>query len=138
MRRGFKCKKKVFEDLKREYNQIVINKFNQNFLEALKQFDSLAENQLRGVLIRYYQNQRSRDSAWRTCKGSLYEYAVFRYIQQILEKNKKLKDKIFVMIGDEASNYKDQIVIQNWGKIFPDVDILIIEKDTQLVKAILS
>ncbi len=139
MRRGFKCKKEVLENLKRNYDQIVVNRYNQSFLEALKNFDSIAENNLRSILREYYSNQRSRDQAWRTCKGSLYEYAVFRYIQNIIKNNEMLKDKIMVIMGDEALiSHKDQIVIRNWCDIFPDVDILVIEKETNLVIAILS
>lgn len=139
MRRGFKCKKEVLEALKQGYDSIVRSGFQGNFLDALKNFDSLAENSLRGILIRYYPNQRSRDQAWKTCKGSLYEYAVFRYIQNIVENDDILRDKIIVMMGDEALiSHKDQIVIRNWCDIFPDVDILIIEKETNSVIAILS
>ncbi|MDL1973014.1 MAG: BsaWI family type II restriction enzyme [Deltaproteobacteria bacterium] len=139
MRRGFKCKKEVLEELKRNYDQIIINGYHGNFLEALKNFDLIAENNLRSTLRTHYSNQRSRDQAWKTCKGSLYEYAVFRYIQNIIENNRKLKDKIMVMMGDDASiSHRNQIVIRNWSDIFPDVDILIIEKDTNLVIVILS
>ncbi len=139
MRRGFKCKKEVLEALKQGYDSIVRNRFQGNFLDALKNFDLLAENSLRSILIRYYPNQRSRDQAWKTCKGSLYEYAVFRYIQNIVENNDTLKDKIIVMMGDDALiSHKDQIVIRNWCDIFPDVDILIIDKQTNSVIAILS
>jgi len=139
MRRGFKCKKEVLLELQKEYDQIVAQRYNNNFLEALKNFDSIAENNLRILLEKYYSNQRSRDQAWKTCKGSLYEYAVFRYIQNIIENNISLKNKITVIMGDEALlSHKDQIVIRNWSEIFPDVDILIIEKETNLVRAILS
>jgi type II restriction enzyme len=139
MRRGFKCKNEVFDALKRSYDQIVINRYQGNFLEALKIFDSIAEGDLRFVLMKYYPSQRSRDQAWRTCKGSLYEYAVFRYVQDIVENNEELNDKIVVVMGDEALiTHRDQIVVRNWCDIFPDVDILIIEKVTNLVIAILS
>lgn len=139
MRRGFKCKKEALVELQREYDRTVINRYNNNFLEALENFDSIAENNLRLLLERYYPNQRSRDQAWKTCKGSLYEYAVFRYIQNIIENNTSFKDKIMVIMGDEALLFhKDQIVIRNWSDISPDVDILIIEKETNLVRAILS
>jgi len=139
MRRGFKCKKEILEELEQNYDSIVRRRYQNDFLEALKNFDSLAENNLRNTLIRYYSNQRSRDQAWKTCKGSLYEYAVFRYVQNIIEKSGKLKEKIIVMTGDETlTSHRDQIVIRNWSDIFPDVDILIIEKKTNLVMAILS
>jgi len=139
MRRGFKCKKEVLEALKQGYDDMIRNRFHGNFLDALKNFDSLAENNLRNILTRYYPSQRSRDQAWKTCKGSLYEYAVFRYMQNIVENDEVLKNKITVMMGDEALiSHKEQIVIRNWSDIFPDVDILIIEKETNSVIAILS
>ncbi len=139
MRRGFKCKREVLETLKQSYDEIVIEKYQGNFLEALKKFDVLAEDSLRSILRKYYSNQRSRDQAWKTCKGSLYEYAVFRYIQNIIESNESLKNKISVIMGDEALvSYKEQIVIKNWCDIFPDVDILLVEKENNLVVAILS
>ena len=139
MRRGFKCKEEVLEALKEGYDEIVMKRFCQNFLETLKNFDSITESALRNILIRYYPKQRSRDQAWKTCKGSLYEYAVFKYIQNIVENDEILKDKIIIMMGDKALiSYKDQIVIRNWCDIFPDVDILIIEKETNSVMAILS
>ncbi|MCD6407958.1 hypothetical protein J7L87_02785 [bacterium] len=139
MRRGFKCKKEVLEALKQGYDSIVMTKFQGNFLEALKNFDSLAEKTLRNILIRYYSNQRSRDQAWKSCKGSLYEYAVFQYIQNLIENNEILKNNITLIMGDDALiSHTDQIVIRNWCDIFPDVDILIIEKETNSVIAILS
>lgn len=139
MRRGFKCKRVVLEALKQNYDNIVMDRYQGNFLEALKNFDTSAENSLRNILMRYYSNQRSRDQAWKTCKGSLYEYAVFKYIQQIINGNTKLRDKIVVLMGDDALiPHKDQIVIKNWSEIFPDVDILIIERNTNFIIAILS
>ena len=81
MRRGFKCKKDILEKLKQEYDNLVKKDYQRNFLKALKNFDEIAENDLRVLLENYYTNERSRDQAWKTCKGSLYEYAIFRYIQ---------------------------------------------------------
>jgi len=139
MRRGFKCKEEVLKTLKQGYDNIVIKRYGGNFLEALKKFDMLAENNLRNTLREFYSEQRSRDQAWKTCKGSLYEYAIFKYIQNIIENNDTLKDKITIMMGDDALiSHKEQIVIRNWSDIFPDVDILIIEKRTDSVIAILS
>ncbi|HEC88166.1 MAG TPA: hypothetical protein ENI52_02495 [Thermoplasmata archaeon] len=139
MRRGFKCKKEILNELKRNYDKIVINKYQKNFLKALKNFDLISESKLRPLLIKYYSNPRSRDQAWRTCKGSLYEYAVYKYIHNIIEKDRKFKDKIALIMGDEAlDSQKDQIVIRNWNDIFPDVDILIVERGSNLIMAILS
>lgn len=139
MRRGFKCKKELLEALERKYEEIVVTDYHGNFLEALKNFDNIAEIKLRTLLRRYYSNERSRDQAWKTCKGSLYEYAIFKYITNIVENNNLLKEEISIIMGDEGlSSYRDQIAIRNWCDIFPDVDILIIKKDVGLVKAILS
>jgi len=63
MRRGFKCKREVLETLKQSYDNIVMEKYQGNFLEALKKFDILAEDSLRSILRKYYPNQRSRDQA---------------------------------------------------------------------------
>ena len=139
MRRGFKCKKDVLKELQKGYDEIVVMQYHGDFLEALKNFDLLAENSLRGILIGYYPNQRSRDQAWKTCKGSLYEYAVFRYIQSLIENDNQLKEKIMILMGDEALiSYGEQVVIRNWNDIFPDVDMLIVDRETGSVIAILS
>ena len=138
MRRGFKCKENVLISLKRGYDRIVEVEYSKNYLKAIQQFDFVAEEKLRNLLGRFYDNHRSRDQAWKTCKGSLYEYAVFKCIQQVIAEN-KLDDKLLVLMGDVALiQHKDQIVIRNWSDIFPDVDIIIIEKKTDLVKAIIS
>jgi len=138
MRRGFKCKENVLISLKRGYDRIVEVEYSKNYLKAIQQFDFVAEEKLRNLLGRFYDNHRSRDQAWKTCKGSLYEYAVFKCIQQVITEN-KLDDKLLVLMGDAALiQHKDQIVIRNWSDIFPDVDIIIIEKKTDLVKAIIS
>ncbi len=139
MKRGFKCRNDVLKNLKHEYDRIVHEKYNGVFLDGLKNFNNIAEDELRQVLLEFYENARSRDQAWKTCKGSLYEYAVYRYITQIIENNESLKRRLIIRMGDEAlDTHGDQIAIKNWCDIFPDVDILIIDKDTQLVKAILS
>lgn len=138
MRRGFKCKKNVLNSLKRGYDKIVEVGYSKDYLKAIEQFDFIAEEKLRNLLNRFYNNHRSRDQAWKTCKGSLYEYAVFKCIQQVIIKD-KLENKLLVLMGDAALiRHKDQIVIRNWSDIFPDVDIIIVEKETDLVRAIIS
>ncbi len=139
MRRGFKCRKDVLLRLKQAYENIVKNIYLGDFLEALKNFDEVSEKQLRDILSSYYPNERSRNQAWKTCKGSLYEYAVFRYVQHVIEDDANLKDKIRVEMGDDVIDYhKDQVVIKNWSDIFPDVDILLVSKETKHVLAIIS
>ena len=128
----------VLDLLKRGYNKIVEVEYSKDYLKAIQQFDFIAEEKLRSLLLRFYNNQRSRDQAWKTCKGSLYEYAVFKCIQQVVTEN-KLDNKLLVLMGDDALiRHKDQIVIRNWSDIFPDVDIIIIERETDLVRAIIS
>jgi len=61
-----------------KYDKIASEEFNSDYLEVLKMFDQIAENKLRRVLNPYYESLRSRDQAWKTCKGALYEYAVFK------------------------------------------------------------
>ena len=128
MRRGFKCRREIIEKLRQEYDALVKKEYQGNFLKALKNFDAIAEDNLRDELKDYYSKQRSRDQAWKTCKGSLYEYAIFRYIQDIINDGAELKTKIEVIMGDEAlASYGEQITIRNWSVIFPDVDILLVE-----------
>ncbi|MEM2288710.1 MAG: BsaWI family type II restriction enzyme [Sulfolobales archaeon] len=40
--------------------------------------------------------------------------------------------------GREINIYRNQIAIRNWDDILPDVDLLIVDKNNQLVKAIAS
>ena len=139
MRRGFKCREEVLNSLKNGYDKIVEREYNGNYLKAIQHFEYIAEEKLRELLDNFYYNPRSRDQAWKTCKGSLYEYTVFRCIKQIIVGNSKLSKNFIVLMGDEPLlQYKDQIVIHNWSDIFPDVDILIVEKKTNLVKIIIS
>ncbi len=138
MRRGFKCKEEVLNLLKRGYDTIAKEKYNGDYLRAVQEFDSIAERRLRNLLNRFYKEQRGKDQAWKTCKGSLYEYAVFKSIQEVIAKN-GLGNKLLVLMGDIALiQHRDQIVIRNWSDIFPDVDMVIVEKGTNLVKAIVS
>ncbi len=135
MRRGFKCRENVLKSLRKGYDLIVKNECNGDYLKAVENFDSIAEKNLRSILNSFYDNHRSRDQAWKTCKGSLYEYAVFKCIQQIITKN-KMDNKLLVLMGDRALlQHKDQIVIRNWSDIFPDVDIIIVEKKDQFRKS---
>jgi len=138
MRRGFKCKRDILNLLKREYDKIAKLEYSGDYLKIIQHFDLIAEEKLRHLIDKFYSNPRSRDQAWKTCKGSLYEYAVFKCIQQVIIKN-KLESKLQVLMGENVLiEYKDQIVIRNWSDIFPDVDIVVIEKESNLVKTIIS
>jgi len=139
MRRGFKCKNEILNALTNKYNEIVGANYNRDYIEAIQDFEQIAEKMLRVILNNFYNNDKSRNQAWKTCKGALYEYAVFKCIQHIIINDKLLNQKFTVMMGDEAIvQHKDQIVIKNWSEIFPDVDILIIERATNMVKVIIS
>lgn len=139
MRKGHKCKEEVLNELKRIYDSITSQNYYGNLLEALENFNYLTENEIRNILNRYYENQKSVDQAWKTCKGALYEYAVFKYISYVIDKNDILKDRLEILIGDKNINiYKDQITIKNWKDIFPDTDLLLIDKKSNSVRAIFS
>jgi len=142
MRRGFRCKETVLVALKKGYEEIVNKEFEEDYLKALNNFDRISETRLRDILKNFYPSQRSRDQAWKTCKGSLYEYAVFKYIQQVIVSDERLKRNFSVLMGETALHqHKNQIVIKNWTEIFPDVDILILQKTGSLsgiVKVIIS
>jgi len=125
--------------LKRKYDEIVSNEHFRNYLIAIQNFESISENEIRDILTEHYKNARSRDQAWKNYKGILYEYAVFRLLQQIIDNDKELNRKISLSTGEQlASSIKEQIVIKNWNEILPDVDMLIIDKNKNLVKAIIS
>ena len=133
MRRGFRCKQEIFERLKKAYNDIAIKEFNGDYLEILKAFEIIAEERLRKILDPYYSSSRSRDQAWKNCKGELYEFAIFKYIENIITSENL---EYSVLTGNTVQHYKDQFAIRNWSEIFPDVDILIVRGDK--VKVIVS
>ncbi len=137
--RGFRCKDEILKSLKEKYDRIVDEDYKKSYLEAIHHFDLIAEEKLRLVLDKFYNDNRSKDQAWKSCKGSLYEYGIFGCLQEIIKNNSELNKKFLVMKGNDASiDHRNQIVIHNWSDIFPDVDILIIEKNTGLVKVIVS
>jgi len=139
MKRGFRCRREILEHLKNKYEQLVVHRYENDYLEAVRDFDFLVEENLRPLLRQYYPNQRSRDQAWKSCKGALYEYAIFKYIEKLVNENPNLQNRFLVLMGDSLSdNHRNQVVIRNWSEIFPDVDILIVERESDLVKAIIS
>ncbi len=139
MARGFGCRKEVLKQLRDLYDRTVKDKYNKNYLDALKNFNAIAENYLRPVLSNYYSLERSMNQAWKTCKGSLYEFAVINTLKQIIENNEILRNKLDVILGDDVSyEHTSQIVIKNWCDILPDVDMVLVERDANKVKAILS
>ena len=118
--RGFQCKEAILKALQEGYRSIITEKFNGNPLEALKNFDSIAEESLREILLSHYSEEKSRHQAWKNCKGILYEYAVFICLKEIIERDEKLNSKIGIIRGNEAlllKEYREQIVIKNWQDI---------------------
>ncbi|MEM3404244.1 MAG: BsaWI family type II restriction enzyme [Nitrososphaeria archaeon] len=125
--------------LKNKYDEIASNKHFKDYLKAIQNFESISENEIRNILTEHYKNPRSRDQAWKNYKGILYEYAVFKLLKQIIDKDKELNQKISLSTGEQLTpSIKEQIVIKNWNEILPDVDILIIDKNKNIVKAIIS
>ncbi|MEM3505956.1 MAG: BsaWI family type II restriction enzyme [Archaeoglobaceae archaeon] len=139
MRRGFKCKEEILKVLIEEYNKIVVREFFGDYLTAVQKFDDITEKELRRYLNPFYNTSRSLDQAWKTCKGTLYEYAVFKCLNQIIQNDTNLRDRFEIVTGDEApAQYREQIAIKNWNEILPDADILVLGKETKQVKAIIS
>ena len=137
--RQSRCRREILTRLKNEYEQLVASQYEDNYLEAIKNFYSLAEDNLRPILNQYYPDQGSRDQAWRPCEGALYEYAVYKCIEKVINITPNLQDRFIVIMGENISEtHKEQIVIRNWNEVFPDIDILIIERGSNVVKAILS
>jgi type II restriction enzyme len=102
IRRGFKCKEDVLLLLEKEYDKVVKKEYEGNYMNAIKVFDNLTEEKLRLILNNFYTNIRSRNQAWKTCKGSLYEYAVFRLIEQVVKNSEILQNKLTVLLGDDV------------------------------------
>jgi len=123
--------------LKFKYDQITAQNYSNNYLESLKNFDHIAENNLRPLLNPYYSNQRSRDQAWKNCKGELYEYAVFKCIESVISSDQALKTRFSALLGLSVQ-YRNQIAIRNWCDIYPDADILIVDNQDRKGKAIIS
>jgi len=138
LRRRFRCRSDILSLLKREYNNIVSNQYGGDFLKAIQDFDAIAETRLRVILDAFYKSPRSRDQAWRTCKGELYEYAVFKCVQQVVSSDELLSRKFKVVPGNQVATYEDQVAIRNWSEVLPDIDILIVERETDRVRVIIS
>jgi len=138
MGRGGLCKEEVIRRLKVKYDDVVKNEYEGDYLSTIQQFDSIAENRLRQILSSIYPTQKSADQAWKSCKGKLYEYAVFKTVSAIVSQDDMLKNRLIVAIGGAITLYESKIAIRNWSEIYPDADIIIIDRETNKVKAILS
>jgi len=112
----------------------VKNEYNGDYLGIISLFDNITEDKLRNILRSRYMSLRSADQAWKTCKGELYEYAVFKCINNVVFQDNMLKERLKVIAGNKVILYKDKIVIRNWGEIYPDTDIIIVDKDSKSIK----
>jgi hypothetical protein len=115
--------------LKRLYDKYV-KSHNKNFLRRLKSFENIAEGGIRlefsEILTSSGKTRRSIDQAWRNCKGSLYEYAMCRALDEILIRDTSLAQKIDIIHGSKLNAYtKNQLVIRNWSDILPDDDFIV-------------
>lgn len=138
MRRGFKCKSDVMNFLKGEYDEIVKNTFGANYLESIEKFEDISEKDLRKFLKekRIYADDNSANQAWKSCKGYLYEYAVFKCLEYVIN-TKGLTNKLRIVFEDEEIyKYNEQVAIKNWKDIIPDVDMMILRNG--FVKVIIS
>ena len=137
MKRGCRCKGNALSHLINCYEDIATEDFRGDYLQTIKHFESLSETKIRHNLNKFCKNLKSVDQAWKTYKGALYEYAVFKAIKQVID-NSRLRNSLKVLKGREIYIYRNQIAIRNWNDILPDVDLLIVNKNNQLVKAIAS
>jgi type II restriction enzyme len=129
--------------LKELYDEYV-RKSKKKFLEAIEEFEDITEKGIRSEFSEILKKsgektQRSIDQAWRSCKGSLYEYAICRALDEILTGDVSLAQKIDIIHGSKLNmDIKDQLTIRNWSDILPDVDFAIINKSCGMVVAVLS
>ncbi|MBP1450121.1 MAG: hypothetical protein JZD41_09060 [Thermoproteus sp.] len=129
--------KKIIDKMKSKYDEIVRNVYNNNYVEALQNFDDIAEKEIKPLLTYVTKN---KEQIWRNNRGKIYEYAVYKALENIVNSDEKLKASLKVIQGDSLKsnkNLKSQIVIRNWSDIMPDADIIIIDVYNN-VKAIIS
>lgn len=116
MQKKLRCKKKLFEELEKIYENIVNAEFQGEWIKALENFDEITETKIRLNLKEFYPEQKSRDQAWKSCKGLLYEKVVFKTLKEIIDRDKELKKKFEIISGEEGIKeeaLKEQIVIRN-------------------------
>jgi len=132
-------KEDILTLLEKRYDEITKNEFDNDYLKSIQKFEDITEGKLRNLLDSFYKTHTSKDQAWKVFKGKLYEYAVYRCIQQSLIKN-KLNEIFCIVKGEEVlvPKYREQIGISNWNYIFPDIDLAIINKKSNEIAAIIS
>jgi len=128
-----KIAEEIYEKIVKEYG---------NYLNALKAFEHITEGIVRKAIEEIIKpgrdiSQRSLDQAWKNCKGQLYEKTVYKALEEMIKFDKELNNKFLVLLSPKEI-HKKQIAIHNWTEIYPDADILIVEKVSNKVKAIIS
>jgi len=128
-----KIAEEIYEKIAKEYG---------NYLNALKAFEQITEGVVRRAIEEIIKHgrdisQRSLDQAWKNCKGQLYEKAVYKALEEIIKSDEDLNNK-FLVIRNPKEVHKKQIAIHNWSEIYPDADILIVERASNRVKVVIS
>lgn len=137
--RGFKCKSEILEFLKKKYEEITTINFNEDYLIAIEHFDEITEYVLRKFLNERYEKSRSADQAWKSCKGEVYEYAIFKLLDKMITQDSRLSSNLKVEKGDDIiKRFPQKISIRNWREIFPDIDLVILDRKEDEILAILS
>ena len=118
------------------YGTLLKYKNQKDWKTVLEDFENISEKYIRGEVnsnLNYKEN--SFNQAWKSCKGKLYEYVVYNYIKEILEKN-GISSISVNMENELENNEKSSIQIHNWDEIMPDTDLVLGKNDKIL--AILS
>jgi type II restriction enzyme len=130
------CSEETFRMIRRLYDEhVTVN--NLSFFRAIERFEDISERGIRPKIG----TGRSADQMWRSCKGSLYEYAVCRALEEILLSDSFLLEKIDFLHGSRLESHpvlRDQVAVKNWSDVFPDVDFVIINKICNKVMAVVS
>jgi len=130
-------------DPKKKYDEVVSERYDGNYVRALEDFENIAESIIRPKftehLERLGRSRRSIDQSWRNRKGRLYEYAVIQALRSMIGQDEKLKSRLSVLGKREIKqSVRDKVAIRNWSKVYPDVDILILDDKENKVIAIIS
>ena len=133
------CKNTYYSALKEKFDNIV-RQYN-SYIRALMEFDVITENNIRIGFGNAFSG-RSGSQRWKSCKGSLYEYAVCRAIQEMIDRIHELRQNVKIIHGlkldsNEYRAYANQIIIRDWSDILPDTDFIVVDSNN-IVRAIIS
>ncbi|MEO0258570.1 MAG: BsaWI family type II restriction enzyme [candidate division WOR-3 bacterium] len=134
MRRGFRCRNQIADLLKNIYEDEIHNTYNGNYLLGLENFYDIAEYKLRKFLQEKYISQTSIDQSWKSCKGELYEYAVYKFLTNTISKHEKYGGILSIHRGSEIINEQNNdLAIKNWNVIYPDLDLVLRENNKKIL-----